>query len=133
MLTKDRESVNSDRVATAKDAKELGNVLLGPSGGPDAPRQLYDIFVEVMSHQVALLNGVMEGVKTLLDQLSPKSVEEDYEKTSFGEGHLPHGWASAFKGKGHDRLVSRRWLECRRICATSGITSTPVSCPRATY
>ncbi len=72
MLTKDRESVNSDRVATAKDAKELGNVLLGPSGGPDAPRQLYDIFVEVMSHQVALLNGVMEGVKTLLDQLSPR-------------------------------------------------------------
>ena len=53
MPSKDGELVNSNRVATAKDAKELGNVLLGPSGGPDAPRQLYDIFVEVMSQEVA--------------------------------------------------------------------------------
>jgi type VI secretion system protein ImpI len=97
MLTKDRESVNSDRVATAKDAKELGNVLLGPSGGPDAPRQLYDIFVEVMSHQVALLNGVMEGVKTLLDQLSPKSVEEDYEKKGRRTGLFSNKYEALWK------------------------------------
>jgi type VI secretion system protein ImpI len=97
MLTKDRESVNSDRVATAKDAKELGNVLLGPSGGPDAPRQLYDIFVEVMSHQVALLNGVMEGVKTLLDQLSPKAVEEDYEKKGRRTGLFSNKYEALWK------------------------------------
>jgi type VI secretion system protein ImpI len=97
MLTKDRESVNSDRVATAKDAKELGNVLLGPSGGPDAPRQLYDIFVEVMSHQVALLNGVMEGVKTLLDQLSPKAVEEDYEKKGRRAGLFSNKYEALWK------------------------------------
>lgn len=97
MLTKDRESVNSDRVATAKDAKELGNVLLGPSGGPDAPRQLYDIFVEVMSHQVALLNGVMEGVKTLLDQLSPKAVEDDYEKKGRRAGLFSNKYEALWK------------------------------------
>ena len=97
MLTKDRESVNSDRVATAKDANELGNVLLGPSGGPDAPRQLHDIFVEVMSHQVALLNGVMEGVKTLLDQLSPKSVEEDYEKKGRRTGLFSNKYEALWK------------------------------------
>jgi type VI secretion system protein ImpI len=82
MPSKDSESVNSNRVATAKDAKELGNVLLGPDGGPDAPRKLYDVFVEVMSHQVALLDGVTEGVKTLLECLSPKAIEDELEKGS---------------------------------------------------
>ena len=80
VLARDRQSTSGDQVAMAKDAKELGNVLLAPAGGPDAARQLYDIFVEVMSHQVALLNGVMEGVKTLLVQLSPRSIEEEMER-----------------------------------------------------
>ena len=29
----------------------------------------------------------------------------------FGNMHSSHGWACAFRGKGHDRLVSRRWLD----------------------
>jgi hypothetical protein len=29
---------------------------------------------------------------------------------SFGAGHERHGWACAFRGRGHDQLVSRRWL-----------------------
>ena len=29
----------------------------------------------------------------------------------FADLHHPHGWACAFKGKGFERLVSRRWLE----------------------
>jgi len=70
----------NDRVASAKDEKELGNVLLGPQSNPDAPRQLQDIFVDVMSHQVALLNGVMEGVGTLLTKLSPKAIEDELER-----------------------------------------------------
>ena len=32
-------------------------------------------------------------------------------KGSFSDGHNRHGWACAFKGDGHNRLVSRRWLE----------------------
>lgn len=28
----------------------------------------------------------------------------------FADGHYFHGWACAFRGDGHDRLVSRRWL-----------------------
>lgn len=71
---------DDDRVAAAKDAKELGAVLLTPVGGGDAARQLYDIFVDVMSHQVALLNGVMEGVKSLLVKLSPRAIEDELEK-----------------------------------------------------
>jgi len=33
------------------------------------------------------------------------------EMRGFGGGHFAHGWMCAFKGAGHDRLVSRRWLE----------------------
>ncbi|MEO8703198.1 MAG: hypothetical protein ABI867_24340 [Kofleriaceae bacterium] len=29
----------------------------------------------------------------------------------FSQGHAAHGWACAFRGAGHDRLVSRRWLD----------------------
>ncbi|MDC0711903.1 hypothetical protein POL68_25775 [Stigmatella sp. ncwal1] len=34
-----------------------------------------------------------------------------YEAPGFGYQHYSHGWACAFKGTGHDALVSRRWLE----------------------
>jgi type VI secretion system protein ImpI len=70
----------SGAVASAKDAKSLGDVLLAHSAGPEASRQLHDIFVDVMQHQVALLNGVMEGVRSLLDKLSPRKLEEELEK-----------------------------------------------------
>ena len=35
----------------------------------------------------------------------------DLPHPSFADLHQPHGWACAFKGKGFERLVSRRWLE----------------------
>jgi hypothetical protein len=34
-----------------------------------------------------------------------------YWPPGFANLHWPHGWACAFKGAGHKRLVSRRWLE----------------------
>ncbi|MFY0568238.1 hypothetical protein ACN28E_31005 [Archangium lansingense] len=34
-----------------------------------------------------------------------------YWPPGFGDLHYPHGWACAFKGPGHARLVSRRWLD----------------------
>ena len=37
--------------------------------------------------------------------------DHPYEAPSFGNGHVPHGWACAFKGDGFDRLVSRQWLD----------------------
>lgn len=33
-----------------------------------------------------------------------------YRPPRFDGGHDPHGWACAFRGAGHERLVSRRWL-----------------------
>jgi hypothetical protein len=37
--------------------------------------------------------------------------EVSYRGPGFGDGHYALGWCCAFKGAGHDRLVSRRWLE----------------------
>lgn len=38
-------------------------------------------------------------------------IKMDVERFGFGRMHSSHGWACAFRGKGHDRLVSRRWLD----------------------
>ncbi|MEU0523069.1 hypothetical protein [Streptomyces niveus] len=38
-------------------------------------------------------------------------VNWNYAGPGFGGVHYPHGWACAFRGEGHRRLVSRRWLE----------------------
>ncbi|MBM4359753.1 MAG: hypothetical protein FJ096_16745, partial [Deltaproteobacteria bacterium] len=42
--------------------------------------QLHEIFIEVMTHQVAMMNGVMEGVKQLLGTLSPGTIEQRYDR-----------------------------------------------------
>jgi hypothetical protein len=42
---------------------------------------------------------------------TPEWVDMDVEPFELGVGHVPHGWACAFRGAGHDRLVSRRWLD----------------------
>ncbi len=81
VLARERSNAPGGGVATAKDAKELGEVLLGPNAPPEASRQLHDIFVDVMSHQVALLNGIMEGVKSLLVKLSPKTIEAELDRS----------------------------------------------------
>lgn len=36
---------------------------------------------------------------------------EEYSGPSFADWHTPLGWGCAFRGPGHDRLVSRRWLD----------------------
>jgi type VI secretion system protein ImpI len=97
VLARDRESMSTDGVATAKDARELAAVLVGPSAAAEATRQVNDTFVEVMSHQVALLNGVMEGVKTLLVQLSPKSIEEEFDKRGKKAGILSSKYDALWK------------------------------------
>lgn len=97
VLAKDRESITTDQVAGAKDAKELGAVLLGPTAAPEATRQVNDLFVDVMSHQVALLNGVMEGVKTLLHQLSPKAIEDDFDRKGKKTGLFSNKYEALWK------------------------------------
>ncbi len=35
----------------------------------------------------------------------------DYYRWGFGRSMIDHGWGCMFRGAGHDRLVSRRWLD----------------------
>jgi len=36
---------------------------------------------------------------------------DTHQRWSFGRSHVDHGWGCMFRGTGHDRLVSRRWLD----------------------
>ena len=38
-------------------------------------------------------------------------IAADYPRWGFGRSMIDHGWGCAFRGVGHDRLVSRRWLD----------------------
>ncbi len=38
-------------------------------------------------------------------------IAADYRRWGFGRSMIDHGWGCLFRGAGHDRLVSRRWLD----------------------
>lgn len=92
-----REKNAREPVTAAKDAKELGVVLLGHHATPDTAHSLQNAFVEVMSHQVALMNGIMEGVKQLLARLSPKSLEAEFERAGKKGGLFSNRYEALWK------------------------------------
>jgi hypothetical protein len=61
--------------------------------------------------QLAQLPFEVASFDSFHDEWTDGSLEEKYRPPGFSDGHVPLGWAAAFKGAGHDRLVSRRWLE----------------------
>lgn len=65
---------SGNAVEQITSATELGAALLGRSG---AIKELEHAFKNQMVHQVALLNGLMAGVRTLLDKLSPQTVARE--------------------------------------------------------
>jgi type VI secretion system protein ImpI len=46
----------------------------------DAPKAVEGIFADLMIHQMALLDGVMQGVRALLDELSPENIEKTMDE-----------------------------------------------------
>ncbi|GAC1359901.1 MAG: hypothetical protein NVSMB47_12640 [Polyangiales bacterium] len=84
-------------VETAKEPQELARVLLDPADpSNDAPRSIEGIFADLMIHQVAMLDGVMRGVKSLLQELSPQQIEQLAERKKMGGGF--------FGGKNYEAL-----------------------------
>jgi hypothetical protein len=57
------------------------------------------------------LNFELFSCEPLFDEWYNGDLGEEYIPPGFADMHRPHGWACAFKGAGHDRLVSRRWLD----------------------
>jgi type VI secretion system (T6SS) FHA protein/FHA domain-containing protein len=70
-------SPTSLAVETAKSPEALALALLDyREQALDAPKAVEGIFADLMIHQVALLDGVMRGVRALLDELSPAAIEQ---------------------------------------------------------
>jgi type VI secretion system protein ImpI len=76
-------------VETARDTQELAMRLLDwrdPSF--EAAQAVESVFADIMIHQVAMLNGVMMGVKSLLDELSPAEIERSADDPRHKAGLL---------------------------------------------
>jgi type VI secretion system protein ImpI len=83
------------RVEAARDPATVAHALLDwRDQSYDAPDVVESIFADLMIHQVAIVEGVMRGVKALLDELSPESVERAFadENRSALFGHHRAIW-----------------------------------------
>lgn len=69
----------------AANAEAVAMALLDPRDHAfDAPAAVEGIFADLMLHQVALLDGVMQGVRALLDELSPENIEAALDQRRVG-------------------------------------------------
>jgi type VI secretion system protein len=60
----------------AADARNVLDYLLDwRRGGPERNAQLSAVYSDFMLHQVALINGVVEGVQGMMDQFRPAEIE----------------------------------------------------------
>jgi len=65
-------------VEAATTPQALAQALLDPRDTSfDAPRALEGIFADLMFHQMAVLDGMMRGVRALLEQLAPAAIEKE--------------------------------------------------------
>lgn len=72
-------------------------------------RRIADLdFVRTLLAQVPFEYG---AASTVCSSWGASGTPIKYIGTGFSDGHVPLGWLCAFKGRGHDRLASRRWLE----------------------
>ena len=64
-------------VEMARDPETVATALLDWSEASlDPPKAVEGIFADLMIHQVALLDGMMQGVQAMLEELSPERIEE---------------------------------------------------------
>ena len=88
-------------VEYAKTSVELSAAVLDRGSSGDALAHVESTFADLMIHQVAMLNGVMTGVKSLLAELSPDAIKAATEKLAtrgsisfgFGGAGAKHWWS----------------------------------------
>lgn len=61
--------------AAGTPEKVLTYLLDWQAGGPHRTQELVGMYADLMIHQVALINGVMAGVRSLLSRISPEEIE----------------------------------------------------------
>jgi len=106
-----RHSAYRTAAAAAVDAattpQALAYALLNPQDRSfDAPATLEGIFADLMLHQMALLEGVMRGVRALLEELSPENIERQADH-SFPLGRHKAYWA-AYRQRFEDLYEERQ-------------------------
>jgi type VI secretion system protein ImpI len=70
-------------VENAQNERELAEYLLDwNQKGREAHKAIEGTFADLMIHQLALLHAIMQGVKSLLDALSPKTIEGALDELS---------------------------------------------------
>jgi hypothetical protein len=70
-------------VDEAQNERELAQRLLDPQDDLGAAQRAVEgTFADLMIHQLALLNAIMRGVKSLLTELSPQSVDRALEEAA---------------------------------------------------
>jgi type VI secretion system protein ImpI len=97
------EAPSTVALKQARTPEAIAMALLDPKDRSfDGPKAVEGLLADLMIHQVALLDGVMEGVRALLDELSPESIG----------GATGSGGASGLFGAKY----KARWEEfCRRF------------------
>lgn len=90
-------------LARISDANQLVGWLLAPADGESRSRQLAGAFADLMIHQVALLNGVQAGARSMLDELSPEVVAAAAEREGVS------GLLKTLKEAGLWRTFVTRW------------------------
>ena len=82
-------------VEVAREPRELARAMLDwRRTVGDEPRIVENTFADLMTHQVAMLNGIMKGVKSLLSELAPETIErtlDDPRKNRGRSGGLQIG------------------------------------------
>jgi type VI secretion system protein ImpI len=106
-----RHSAYRTAAAAAVDAattpQALAYALLNPQDRSfDAPATLEGIFADLMLHQMALLEGVMRGVRALLEELSPENIERQADH-SFPLGRHKAYW-HAYRQRFEDLYEERQ-------------------------
>jgi hypothetical protein len=71
----------------------------------------YHIDPQLMLEMLKSIDFELGSFTTIFDEWDTGELGEEYLPPGFADLHWPHGWACAFKGAGHNRLVSRRWLD----------------------
>jgi type VI secretion system protein ImpI len=80
-------------VEDALTAEELASALLDwrKQRRPESNQAIEWVFADLMIHQMAMMTGVMQGVKSLLAELSPAAIEKALEDPRRGAGGLQIG------------------------------------------
>ncbi|HSC89199.1 MAG TPA: type VI secretion system-associated FHA domain protein, partial [Polyangiaceae bacterium] len=87
-------SSGAGTVEYAKSSQELSTAVLAPGQSGDALAHVESTFADLMIHQVAMMNGVMTGVKNLLGELSPDAIRHATEQLG-SRGTMSFGFGGA--------------------------------------